>query len=388
MSSSAPIEASRPPRTSRHQLDSPIGTGPFVFGVGETVVVSGWAFLEPPGLLIPAAVLEIVSDRTGAVTRIDAERRSRPDVVSHFGADHLLMSGFLVHFTVDDRFRGAYCVRLRQIEGTVVQPAADLFSFSVPLRPREADARSTVAASFLAGAGLEIGALQRRLVVPDQCAVTYVDRMPVAELRNHYPELRDQPLQEPDLIDDGETLARVAANSQDFVIANHFLEHCENPILTIENLARVLRQDGILYMAVPDKRFTFDIDRPITSYRELAETRRHGQRANREALYREWAALVMHTAPPDLDIVARKLLDDKYSIHFNVWSLPDLLEFLLRARADFALAVMLEWVVCSDNEVILILRKRAAGDGPQGSSLKAGLASSQKPAESSGGSQE
>jgi hypothetical protein len=51
------------------------------------------------------------------------------------------------------------------------------------------------------------------------------------------------------------------------------------------------------------------------------------------------------------------LLDEKYSIHFNVWALPDLLELLARCKADFGLPFTLEWVVCSDNEVILILAK-------------------------------
>jgi SAM-dependent methyltransferase len=181
--------------------------------------------------------------------------------------------------------------------------------------------------------------------------------MPVAGLRAHYPELHDQPVQEPDLIDDGETLAKVDNGTQDFVIANHFLEHCENPIQTIANLTRVLKEGGILYMAVPDKRFTFDIDRPVTPYPVLAETFRQGRRRDREELYLEWAACVQQAAPPDVSAVARKLLDEQYSIHFNVWALPDLLEFLARSKADFEQIRVLEWVVCSDNEVILILMK-------------------------------
>jgi hypothetical protein len=123
------------------------------------------------------------------------------------------------------------------------------------------------------------------------------------------------------------------------------------------NLTRVLKEGGILYMAVPDKRFTFDIDRPVVPYPVLAETFRQRRRRDREELYVEWAACVLDASPSDVSAVARKLLDEKHSIHFNVWALPDLLEFLARSKADFGLPFTLEWVVCSDNEVILILMK-------------------------------
>jgi SAM-dependent methyltransferase len=344
-------------RRSINHLDRPNGKGPFTFSTGDEVAVSGWAFVDPFGLRPSAAVLEVVSLQSGAVTRFNCEREARPDVVSHFHNPQLLTSGFTSHISLDRSFRGPYSVRLVQIEGERSY-SNELFSFTVPLASVEADARRQLAAKFLTGSGLEVGALQRRLETPKYCTVRYVDRMPLSELRAHYPELRDQPLQEPDLIDDGETLSKVPTGSQDFVIANHFLEHCEDPIQTLGNLARVLKEGGILYMAVPDKRFTFDIDRPATPYGVLAEARRQHRRLDREAMYREWAAKVMKIPPPDVDEAARKLLDEKYSIHFNVWALPDLLEFLLKARTEFTLPLTLDWVASSDNEVILILRKQ------------------------------
>ena len=345
------------PKVARHQLDQPAGPGPFSFSVGDEVVIAGWAFLEPPSWTMPSITMEMVNLQSGAVTPLEARRCPRPDVANHFGVDRLRMSGFTSRFLIDPRFRGAHRVRLFQSEESHVYPSVDLFSFTVLPASHEARARKELSARFLRGAGLEIGALQRRLEVPADCSVTYVDRMPLTGLRAHYPELHDQPVQEPDLIDDGETLATVGNGTQDFVIANHFLEHCENPIQTIVNLTRVLKEGGIVYMAVPDKRFTFDIDRPITPYLVLAETYRQGRRRDREELYAEWAARVQHASPPDVSAVARKLLDEKYSIHFNVWALPDLLEFLARSKADFGLPFTLEWVVCSDNEVILILMK-------------------------------
>ena len=65
-------------------------------------------------------------------------------------------------------------------------------------------------------------------------------------------------------MDDAERLASLGDASQDFVVANHFLEHTEDPIGTMENVLRVIKPGGIAYLAVPDKRFTFDVSRDVT----------------------------------------------------------------------------------------------------------------------------
>lgn len=45
----------------------------------------------------------------------------------------------------------------------------------------------------------------------------------------------------PDIVDDGECLSKVGDFSQDFVIANHVLEHFEDPIKGFRNMLRVLK---------------------------------------------------------------------------------------------------------------------------------------------------
>jgi SAM-dependent methyltransferase len=108
-----------------------------------------------------------------------------------------------------------------------------------------------LASRWISGSGIEIGALQVPLEVPSAVSVMYVDRKTVPELRAHYPELAEQELVEPDIVDDGQQLASIADASQDFVIANHFIEHCEDPIAAIANALRVLRRRKPLYLAVP-----------------------------------------------------------------------------------------------------------------------------------------
>ena len=127
--------------------------------------------------------------------------------------------------------------------------------------------RKMLAKRFIRGSGIEIGALHNPMWVPPDSRVIYVDRLDEADLRRHYPELNEFPLVRIEVIDNGEKLTTFRPNSQDFIIANHFLEHAQNPISTIRRHFEVLRPGGLLYMAVPDKRFTFDKARPETDLR-------------------------------------------------------------------------------------------------------------------------
>jgi hypothetical protein len=95
------------------------------------------------------------------------------------------------------------------------------------------DARAELAARFLSGLGLEIGGLHAPLEVPWHVQVRYVDRATVDQLRHEYPELSAERLTPVDIVDDGEVLTTIPDVSQDFIVANHFLEHCEDPIGTI-----------------------------------------------------------------------------------------------------------------------------------------------------------
>ena len=217
--------------------------------------------------------------------------------------------------------------RLRTMVNSVTAPGAPAMGTCDP-SGSTLDAiqrtREVVAATFLRGDGLEIGALHLPLKTPADAIVKYVDRMTTADLRKHYPELAQLPLVDTTVVDNGETLGTVADASQDFVIANHFLEHCQNPIRTLQNLFRVVRIGGVLYMAVPDKRWTFDHDRPCTTIDHLLRDYRDGPEWSKRGHFEEWTRLVNKRT--DEAIVAQEtqhLLNIDYSIHFHVWGAPN-----------------------------------------------------------------
>ena len=74
--------------------------------------------------------------------------------------------------------------------------------------------------------------------------------------------------------------------------ANHFLEHTQDPVGTLRSHLRVLRPRGVLYMAIPDKRKTFDHDRPLTSLEHVLRDFHEGPEWSKSAHFDEWAEKV------------------------------------------------------------------------------------------------
>ncbi len=233
------------------------------------------------------------------------------------------------------------------------------------LRPASRDVwtvRRRLARRYLRGEGLEVGALHRPLAVRRGVRVRYVDRHSVDQLRAHYPELRDHDLVPVDVIDDGETLATVPDASVDFVVANHFLEHTQDPIGTLGHHLRVLRRGGILFLAVPDKRRTFDADRPVTPLEHLVRDHAEGPAWSRRTHFEEWAALVERVAPAAVAERARELESYDYSIHFHVWTPTTFTALLAHAAAREQLPLAVEALQSVQEEFVTVLRKD--GHGP------------------------
>jgi SAM-dependent methyltransferase len=218
--------------------------------------------------------------------------------------------------------------------------------------------REAVAVHYLAGEGIEIGALHNPLIVPSGARVRYVDRMPVNELRTHYPELVKKDLVHVDIVDDGERLTTIGNASQDFVIANHFLEHCEDPLRTLEHHFRVLKEGAVLFLALPDKRYTFDSPRAVTPFEHLERDYREGPAWSRDRHYLEWAELVDRlTDPAAIRARADELQRLHYSIHFHVWTMEDMVDLLRNLPRLLAVRFSIEFIMRNEGEVNIVLCK-------------------------------
>jgi SAM-dependent methyltransferase len=220
--------------------------------------------------------------------------------------------------------------------------------------------RVAIAEKYLKGDGIEIGALNSPLKVPHAASVKYVDRMTTPDLRKQYPELNDLKLVDADIIADGERLDGVRDSTQDFVIANHFIEHCQNPLLALSNMFRVLKEDGLLYLAAPDKRFTFDVDRPITPLEHILRDFEEGGEWSRRQHFEEWVRDVNKVqGAAEFEKRVDELMGIDYSIHFHAWTQLEMLEFILALNRKLGIRFDVELVFKNGEECIFILRKTA-----------------------------
>ncbi len=217
--------------------------------------------------------------------------------------------------------------------------------------------RNRLARKYLSGSGIEIGALHLPLTVPEGATVRYVDRAPVAQLRKSYPELNIFCLSPVDSIDNGETLDTIPKDSLDFIIANHFFEHCENPIKTIMTHVSRLKPGGILYLAVPDKDKTFDKRRSITPLDHVIKDFQEGPEWCRFDHYREWARFVENIPEEKVEDRARELMRTRYSIHNHVWRRGDFQELLHYMRTDLHVRFNIRETASCRNEFIFILQR-------------------------------
>lgn len=224
-----------------------------------------------------------------------------------------------------------------------------------PMRPEDMLRRKAIARAYLRGHGIEIGAMHNPLKVPRRVRVRYVDRVSAADLAKEHPDLGSK-LVRVDIVADGETLDPIPDSSQDFVIANHFLEHCQNPIGALRNMLRVLRKNGVVFLAIPDKRYTFDADRPVTPMEHLLRDDREGPDWSRTQHYEEWTRLVDRVeGDADIERHVRALMERQAAIHFHAWTQVEMLELILSIRRSQAFEV--ELIFKRDNEVLVILSK-------------------------------
>lgn len=135
---------------------------------------------------------------------------------------------------------------------------------------------------------LEFGPLNRPLVRAEHGAeVFYLDHCTLEELKTKYaghPGTTVEDLMPVHFIADGRPLAEIVGGTAPFdvLVASHVIEHVPDLIGWLKDAVSVLRVDGTLALVVPDKRFTFDLLRPLATHREIAAA--HEQKRSRPGL--------------------------------------------------------------------------------------------------------
>lgn len=244
--------------------------------------------------------------------------------------------------------------RLKQVPSVLAKPRTKA-SPELQLKPYRLRLRN-----YIRGTGIEIGALHNRMPVDAQLAtVRYIDRLCLKEQRRHYPELSAYKMLEPDIVAEADRLSMIPDASEDFVIANHLLEHLPDAIGALKEWYRVLRRGGVLFLALPDKRFTFDRDRPRTTLMHLVADHEDRGTRSRHAHFEEYSRLVHKKTGSKLARDVDRLLAQDYSIHFHVWIPEDIAELLeyLRTTGGTPWTVLEQLDNTGSDEFIFVLEK-------------------------------
>lgn len=133
--------------------------------------------------------------------------------------------------------------------------------------------------SLTTSLGLEIGPLHSPLVRRDEGRILYVDYASADILRANFRHPGDPAeIVDVDIIWGGSSLRDCVGEAVDYVVASHVIEHVPDLIGWLLELHAALKPGGMVGLAIPDRRRTFDIRRPVSLPGEMMEAwllRRH-----------------------------------------------------------------------------------------------------------------
>jgi SAM-dependent methyltransferase len=111
--------------------------------------------------------------------------------------------------------------------------------------------------------GVEIGALTSPLVTPAEGRIFYVDHTDTKTLKENYrfhPDVDVTRIVQVDAVWGSNTLQDCigAGRKVDYVAASHVIEHTPDLVTWLAEIRAILRPDGTLRLAIPDRRYSFD----------------------------------------------------------------------------------------------------------------------------------
>lgn len=206
--------------------------------------------------------------------------------------------------------------------------------------------------------GLEIGPLASPIVMKAEGRVYYADHLPTEELVAKYahdPNVDVSRIVPVDFVWGDRPLRQAvpAGLSFDYAVASHVIEHVPDLIGWLNELADVLKGGGVVSLAVPDKRYTFDYFRPLSTLGDLIDAhlnrlRRPGPKAIVDHcayaadidVFRAWldgfdaSGAARHHRPEDGLYFARESVEQgKYvDVHCWIFTYPSFLHLIGELR--------------------------------------------------------
>lgn len=123
-------------------------------------------------------------------------------------------------------------------------------------------------------------------------------------------------------------------NDYNFLLSCHSLEHIANPIKTLKNWYNVLKNKGKIILVLPDKEFTFDHNRPYTTFEHLMQDFNYEMNEHDTTHFEE--VIQLHDIAKDAYVNSveelKNRIQDNFSnrcVHHHVYSLELVSELLI-----------------------------------------------------------
>ena len=202
---------------------------------------------------------------------------------------------------------------------------------------------------------IEIGALDKPIIPPESPGAFFVDHLDTPALREKYAvhDVNKDNLVHVNGVWGEKSLAEAAAAVApvDCLVASHVIEHLPDMVAFLQEVAAVLKPAGDLRLAIPDRRYTFDLLRTETVVADvlaahlvrarLPEVRQlidHVDNAVPVNCHELWegtfdrTALVKYHKSSDIELLARDVLDNRtyHDVHCWVFTPASFTQLMMR----------------------------------------------------------
>lgn len=225
--------------------------------------------------------------------------------------------------------------------------------------------------------GLEIGPHNQPMVTKDEGDIVYMDFLSRDEHIKSAPNVPYiEAIPETDIIiKDNNYISYIGDSRFDYIIANHVGEHAPDFIGFLNMLSSMLNANGIIFLALPDKKFTFDKFRQNTTLSHVVSDHLCGPQTSikehmLEDLFYYDRSFV--GAPQDMNSrISKEAIEEKlkliphYGLHCHVFQSETIVDSLLVPLTQTGLIDLdvLEFYEARPErggEMILLLVKREA----------------------------